>query len=649
MADSWTAETIQDVMTDVVHPSHFYVGRTLGLEWQLAPRETIPWELFQGQLLDARYCREERTFLAWNLFRIDTKGRRSSEPLLSVKYDQAGQCLHVTRAILCHAWEGYQSEDHVFLSRPTSKWVRELVGTVALTEIAERSELRRELAGLLFRAVVGKSRLPLTSLEAPLPDFSLGNLGYCFQPQHLEQEEAVPLRSTVDLVPPLVTGNHHEVEQAKRLELLVRATPAGRIDDLAAHLVEHYRQAGRDAAALLPVCRAVFQEIALSPYTDFVDKFIAFLTQLYHRQLLTAADVVDYWSYLLRHLGRHLTAYDLVIFHHQGANYPDALLLDAVLREYLGWMERHPGLWLPAVGDDAATERIKRVRRRALRQGWLPRRRYEGHRVPDAPTSPGENLRVLPSPFRRVPEEQITAPAKRKRQLFEDDPLTRHLGDQGARILAECWRDLRQPAELRELGLAVFLDRPLGVFKQPTEPDNTVLLTYEAFSRAVAQQRLPLLATEPGWPSTGDYLAMLSEQLHHLEVAGVPLRPRSDTGNVGIVSLDDAFKVADDFLLLRTTRRAVTDFFAQFDRSTFQQHCQDGFPHLDQRLLIVRASSVTAAPAGRMLMFDANLRPRLEWQIDASQGYIQRWDRESPRTAPRVTRVWPENGPDAGV
>src|SRR5947208_176843 len=81
---------------------------------------------------------------------------------------------HITRAILCYAWEGYHAGDNVYLSRPTHKWVRELVGTISLDRFADADELRDELIGLLFQAVVGCSRLPLQSVEAPLPAYSLG-------------------------------------------------------------------------------------------------------------------------------------------------------------------------------------------------------------------------------------------------------------------------------------------------------------------------------------------------------------------------------------------------------------------------------------------------------------------------------------------
>src|SRR5262249_16067607 len=157
--------------------------------------------------------------------------------------------------------------------------------------------------------------------------------------------------------------------------------------------------------------------------TDLTDKALTFLNCLEGQRYLDAATATDFLSYLLRQLGRHLTAYDLVTFHHRGANYPDALLLDAVLKAYLARIQACPQLLLDAPEDDEHVRRAKRLRRRALRQGWLLRRRYEDHPVPNLPTSPGENNRVLPPSHPRVPEEQILQPARRTKRLYTDDLL----------------------------------------------------------------------------------------------------------------------------------------------------------------------------------------------------------------------------------
>src|SRR5258708_27153959 len=116
------------------------------------------------------------------------------------------------------------------------------------------------------------------------------------------------------------------------------------------------------------------------------------------------------------------------------------MLLDAALKAYLKMAVAMPALFLPANTDD---ER-KRIRRRALRQGWLLRRFYEGLPVPDAPTSPGENLRILPPPHQRVPDEQILHIEKRTRRLYDGDPLP--LGAEARALLRQSFTDLSHPA-----------------------------------------------------------------------------------------------------------------------------------------------------------------------------------------------------------
>ena len=161
-----------------MRPDHFYVGPGLSLEWEHVAAEEISWEVFRGRLLDPAHTRERRVFEAWNVYQMGPDGR-SAEPLLSLKWDAAAGRLYVVRGIDSYVWEGYDSGGGVILSRERRKWVRELVGAVAVRDFADAEELHDELICLLFQAVVGTSRLPLTSVEAPLPAFSFGQLIYC--------------------------------------------------------------------------------------------------------------------------------------------------------------------------------------------------------------------------------------------------------------------------------------------------------------------------------------------------------------------------------------------------------------------------------------------------------------------------------------
>jgi hypothetical protein len=525
----------------------------------------------------------------------------------------------------------------------------------------------------VFQAVVGSSRLPLTSVESPLPQVSLGKLGYFYR-HASARAEAGPLRSYRDLIEKALTQDLAWIEKVKLLETLLRATPLEQLADMTACFLarwstlpkeweakSHMMKSGRlraqfiaqdqpsvflDRQGLLALLRTLFNEVSLSPYTDLVHNSLRFFRLVRDQHFLNAEDILDFFSHLLRQQGRHLTGYDLVTFHHRGANYPDALLLDAVLKEYLELAGSHPELFLQQAGDSEAEQPVKRIRRRALRQAWLLRRRYEGHLVPDAPTSPGENARVLPPPHVRVPEEQILYPQKRNRRLYAGDPLTNYLGKQARIILDQSIQDLQHPDELRELGLALFLDRPLNAGKVPLEPDQTPLFSYLAFSRAIARSRLQFLAKELGLIPDQGSLATYLRLLHDLVVNGLPLEAITGPSPQGSISLADAGKAAADFLLLWTTSESAQ----AFDQHYFWGPLLERFSLEDfnwsARKLIVRSNPAGGQPGAGLAIYDYKLRKRLELAYDPQLGYVSRGGMEFPKTPLRVLRVWEETGED---
>ena len=505
-----TPETVRALLAEMFRPAHLFIAADLLLDWEHIESQELVWEIFHGRLLDPAHTRERRSFEAWNVYQKTAEGERASEPLLSVKLDVEEGRLHVVRGLDSYVWEGYDAGGNVYMSRERRKWIRELVGTIHLDRFADLDELRDELACQLFQAVVGTSRLPLSSVETPLPDFSFGRLFYCYR----SDAPAItgPLTTWRSLVADMLTPRLNPRELAHLLETFLYAVPAAEMAYAAGALVARWTELGRASGDLLALLRMLFNEVSLSPYTDLVEKTLAFLRVLEEGGEFQMNQVVDFLSYLLRHIGRHLTAYDLIVFHHRGANYPDALLLDAVLKEYLTILERSPELFLDAADDGQPVQRQKRIRRRALRQGWLLRRRYEGHAVPDLPTSPGENRRVLPPSHPRVPEEQITQPARRSRQLYGGDPLLARLGPQALAVLRQSFNDLEHADEWRELGLAVFLDRPLGIGKAANEPDGTLLLSAEAFSASIARERLHALARDLGLQPDNAAVQHLLEQ-----------------------------------------------------------------------------------------------------------------------------------------
>lgn len=546
-------DDVRRLAEELLAPGHFHGGWPLA--FRHAPAERVRWEVFQGRLLDEAHTREERTFESWNIHHA-SHGGPSPEPVLSLKLDAKAGVLHVVRGVESYVWEGYDSGGGVYLSRERRKWARELIATFPLLE---EETLRDELASALARAVTG-SRLPLTPVEAPLPAFSFGLLWYA-------------------------AG----ADSARALEFRLRSRPVEEVAEACA--------AGSPGDFLRSL-RRVFRDVSLSPYTDFVDRVVRLLALLERAAFLRADEALDFEGWLLRLVSRHLTAYDLVTFHHRGANYPDALLLDAVLADYLARLEQSPRLF---AGEEG------RPRRRALRQAYLLRREYEGLPVPDVPTSPGEHARVFPEGHPRVPEEQVLQAARRRRRLYAGQPL--RLSATAAEVLAEAVRDLRHPDEGEELGAAVYLDRPFGGAKGPVEPDATPLLASLAYSRSLAARRLRQLG-EAGEAS---------------RLPGVPLERIGGPVRQGTLSLADAARAAADFVFRRTLPGSLRALAGLFDFGPFAD-------------LLRGAALVARSPTGPgLVVYDDAWRPRLEFEPCLERGYASRRGVEWPAAGIRVT------------
>jgi hypothetical protein len=309
------------------------------------------------------------------------------------------------------------------------------------------------------------------------------------------------------------------------------------------------------------------------------------------------------------------------VFHNFGANYPDALFLDVLLAAYLQLIKTHPGLFGTTSEGSSATADAKRLRRRALRQACLLRGSYEGHPVPDAPTSMGENARVLPAEFIRVPEEQILHAARRSRRLFERQPLSRLLSEAGRHVLDQSCQDFRHPAEVRELGMALFLDRPLGACKEPGEVDRTPLVSYEAFSRQIAARRLAQ-AKAAGWINDACYARSLDE-LNRLPLEGRALSEIAVRGRPGVVSLADAAKAAADFRLLRTTCGSLDALLSHYDLSelpSFDPDCAEWLQNDRHVLLVPHSPADRPSAASTLRCFDRQSVLRLELGFEPAPG-----------------------------
>jgi hypothetical protein len=220
-------------------------------------------------------------------------------------------------------------------------------------------------------------------------------------------------------------------------------------------------------------------------------------------------------------------------------------------------------------------------------------------------------------------------PLRRRRQLFVNDPLPGLLTEQTRSLLLQSVSDLQQIDERIELGLGVFIDRPLGYGKAIGEPDRTPLLAHEAFSPALARQRwrqLQELCGVSDWPSFFE---------HDPCPLGLPCAELADCPRP-TAALADVRKVANDFVIVRTLPGVLGEFLSAFDwRPLLQKYRLRFLADRSVRLCV----EVLRAGQPVLAIYDGQLRRRLEMVVDVSQGYAMRAGVEVPRAGLRVMTV----------
>lgn len=608
-------DDLHATISRVLSPSNFFLAAPLRLRCEWSCNESIRWEIYRGTLVSPALTREEREFRSWNIYLDDPAAadQPADQALISVKLDAVDDRLHVTRSILTFVWEAFEESPRVISTREIVSWIPELVGSVRLEQIATSDQLESELRRWVGSAVYGTSRLPITSVESPLPQFSLGQLAYF--PTTSAETCTDGLDDTRTLCSTRWPANMDVGDQARLLETVLRATLPADADTLADGIWNRWQELEKTPADILLLLRTLFNQLALSPYTRFADNLVNALRHWSGRGPVELEMVIDALSYMLRHLVRHLTAYDLVEFHNRGANYPDALLLDLLLKTYLALIQQQTQLF-------TANTCGHRLRRRALRQACIMRGLLEGLPVPDEPTSPGENSRVLPAPHTRIPEHQLGEPGRRQLRLYAGDPTAELLDDATLRVFAQCLSELHLAVELRELGTAVFLDRPLGIGRPPGQPDRSPLLSYEAFSRQIAERRLANLSKSIG-AAANVGIPDLTARLMELPQRGMAVADVVGPRRQGVVALADATRVAEDFRLLRTTTSSLHGMFADYHMEPLRSAAPDTAAWLmqaQQVLLIRRPGS-----SDELELLDEELRCRILIQLSvdgSSPDYI---------------------------
>jgi hypothetical protein len=192
--------------------------------------------------------------------------------------------------------------------------------------------------------------------------------------------------------------------------------------------------------------------------------------------------------------------------------------------------------------------------------------------------------------------------------------------------------------------MAIFLDRPLSADKGPAEPDDSLLFSYLAFSRFIASDRLGLLSNDSELLDGSMTGEELREQLARMEVRGLSIRKNVDCSRTAIVSLADALRTSDDFVLLRATNRPWFRFaLAYFSQAPLKSFALKPLHAVIPELVVRHPKSADGLP--HLMIYDHEIRPRMELSFDPSQGYVSRNGIEYPAGPLRILRVW-EQGDD---
>jgi hypothetical protein len=225
---------------------------------------------------------------------------------------------------------------------------------------------------------------------------------------------------------------------------------------------------------------------------------------------------------------------------------------------------------------------------------------------------------------------------KRSRRLFSDRPVEGLIALVPRSLLVAAIADLARPQELTELGMAVFLDRPLGTDKPPGAPDQTPLLSHNAFSRRVALDRFRFVLEKLAPLCDVKVPSSALGKLNEVNIAGIRIDDIESECRPGVVSLADARLASGDFVVAATTARSRSDFLNCFDFRGGQLEWLEREP--PQLLLPGRGGK----PGVRI--FDHRLRPRIDLVVDSSQGYWCHRGIELPRRGLLVDGAWDSEG-----
>ena len=191
--------------------------------------------------------------------------------------------------------------------------------------------------------------------------------------------------------------------------------------------------------------------------------------------------------------------------------------------------------------------------------------------------------------------------------------------------------------------MAVFLDRPLGVFKDAGHVDRTPLVSYAAFSRRIAAARLAQLDSW-GLLNANDVERCVAA-LDRVSPAGSPASALPGRQTTGVVTLEDAVRAAPDFVFTRTTRRSLDDLLAGYDLTALAEQAGEAHRWLTNSadVLLIRTAGRESAQRGSdfLTALDRQLRPRLTLALarPGAPAYVEARGIELLRDGLRATQI----------
>jgi hypothetical protein len=193
-------------------------------------------------------------------------------------------------------------------------------------------------------------------------------------------------------------------------------------------------------------------------------------------------------------------------------------------------------------------------------------------------------------------------------------------------LLEICLQELADPVTLRELGTALYLDRPFGASKPNASLDLTPLLSYELFSRSVVYQRMQRITNLEPWLASNPAAVDALKKLEALDVPGLKVPPPIRSSQT--VKLQDCWRIADDFVVRRPTPATTRQLRACFDWEAVPAPFRDWH---QRGLMPMPVPGVNAQEPTRIVFYDAVFNPEFECRVAAEDGFERHAALELPK------------------